>query len=373
VRIALFCPSYGQVGGIEGIASELSAAFRRAGHEVVVLARDDITGTNPRDDVRVVRLPYHQFPRRARHLARQLRFLRQLPAALSGLRRALVEARSDVVLVLSITSYAPYMIGLGRTAPVVVSLEGGEPGGEFTANPRMLRWALRRATRVVACARSLAASARALAPDIESRLTVIPNGVDPARFGDGPAYRHSRPYIAAVGRLVPQKGFDVLLQAFANVPIPVDLLIAGDGPERPRLERLRERLRVDGRVHLLGNTDADAVATLYRGAAVVAVPSRWEGLPLVCLEAMASGRAVVATRVDGIPDVVVDGETGLLVPRDDPQKLAEALTALLSDPPRCARFGQSARDVVRRELTWETVANRYMRTLTEAAAGPRQG
>jgi glycosyltransferase involved in cell wall biosynthesis len=369
VRIALFCPSYGQVGGIEAIASALIAAFRRAGHEVVVLARSDVAGGSQSGDVQVVRLAYHQMPRRVRHVARQLRFLRQLPGALSALRHAVLEARSDVVLVLAITSYAPYMIGLSRAVPVVVSLEGGEPGGEFTANPRMLRWALRRATRVIACARSLAASARALAPDIESRLTVIPNGVDPARFGDAPPYRHSRPYIAAVGRLVPQKGFDVLLQAFAGIPIPVDVLIAGDGPERPHLERMRERLHLQGRVHLLGSMHPAAVAGFYRGSAVVAVPSRWEGLPLVCLEAMASGRAVVASRVDGIPDAVVDGETGLLVPRDDPEKLAGALTALLSDPPRCARFGERARELVHRELTWETVSERYMRTLAEATAG----
>jgi glycosyltransferase involved in cell wall biosynthesis len=237
----------------------------------------------------------------------------------------------------------------------------------------MLRWALRRASRVVACARSLAASASALAPDIESRLSFIPNGVDPARFVDAPPYLHSRPYIAAVGRLVPQKGFDVLLEAFAGVPIPVDVLIAGDGPERPRLERMRERLGLHGRVHLLGNMDAAAVAGLYRGSAVVAVPSRWEGLPLVCLEAMASGRAVVASRVDGIPDAVVDGETGLLVPRDDPERLAAALTALLSDPARCVRFGERARVIVQRDLTWETVAQRYMSTLAEAAAASRRG
>jgi glycosyltransferase involved in cell wall biosynthesis len=95
-------------------------------------------------------------------------------------------------------------------------------------------------------------------------------------------------------------------------------------------------------------------------------------LPLVCLEAMASGRAIVASRVDGIPDAVADGETGLLVPRDDPEKLAEALIALLSDPARCARFGERAREVVQREFTWETVADRYLRTLAEAAVSPRR-
>ncbi len=117
MRIALFCPSYGQVGGIEGTASELIAAFRNAGHDVTVLARGDAAASTREADVPVIRLPYHQLPRRARHVARQLRFLRQLPRAMSGLRRAVVEARSDVVLVLAITSYAPYAIGLSGGPP----------------------------------------------------------------------------------------------------------------------------------------------------------------------------------------------------------------------------------------------------------------
>src|SRR5207245_2236045 len=153
-----------------------------------------------------------------------------------------------------------------------------------------------------------------------------------------PAYAHPRSYVAAVGRLVPQKGFDVLLEAFARLDAPeVDLLIAGDGPERRRLEALRERLGLGARVHLLGAVDRATVASLYRGARLVACPSRWEGLPLVCLEAMASGRAVVASRVDGIPDAVGDGETGLLVPPEDPVVLAAALGALLEDGPRRER------------------------------------
>jgi glycosyltransferase involved in cell wall biosynthesis len=210
---------------------------------------------------------------------------------------------------------------------------------------------------------------QALAPEIAARLSVIPNGVEPERFTDGPAYAHPRPYVAAVGRLVAHKGLDVLLEAFAHLAAPeVDLLIAGDGPERPRLEALRDRLGLGVRVHLLGAVDGTSVASLYRGARLVACPSRWEGLPLVCLEAMASGRAVVASRVDGIPDAVRDGETGLLVPPEDPVALAAALRTLLEDGPRRERFGARGRALVRDELTWTSVAERYLAVLAEAAA-----
>src|SRR5213083_1575653 len=296
VRIALFCPSYGQVGGIEEKARVLIEAFRARDHAVTVLARGE-PGTSSHDgDVPVVRSEYHQMPRRARHVARQLRFLRERPRATRALRRAVADAGSEVVLTLAITSYAPYVSALAAAAPLVLSLEGVEPG----------------------------------------------------LFADGRAHPHARPYVAAVGRLVPQKGFDVLLEAFARLDAPeVDLLIAGDGPERRRLEALRARLGLAARVHLLGAVDRAAVASLYRGARLVVCPSRWEGLPLVCLGAMASGRAVVASRVDGIPDAVGDGETGLLVPPEDPVALAGALRALLEDGPRRERLGARGRALVR--------------------------
>jgi glycogen(starch) synthase len=363
VRIALFCPSFGQVGGIETKAERLIAAFRAAGHEVVVLARG---ATEPPATVPIVRVPFHQAPRRVRHVSRQLRFGRQLPGAVSALRRAAVAARCDVVLTLAITSYAPYAAALARVAPVVFSLEGGEPGGRFTSNPVWLRRALRCATRVVACARSLARSAAELVPDLGARLSVVPNGVDPERFAAGPAHDHPRPYVLAVGRLVHQKGFDVLLEAFARVASEVpsaDLLIAGDGPERAALEQRRTGLGLEGRVTFLGNAAPPRVAELYRGAALVACPSRWEGLPLVCLEAMASGRAVIASAVDGIPDAVADGETGVLVPREDSAALAAALAGLLRDDVRRDRLGTRGRERVRAEFTWDTVTRRYLDVL----------
>jgi starch synthase len=83
---------------------------------------------------------------------------------------------------------------------------------------------------------------------------------------------------------------------------------------------------------------------------------------------MAIGRAVVASRVDGIPDAVVDGETGLLVPPENPGALAAALAALLADPIRCANFGRRGREVVRQELTWEKAAERYLQTLAAATS-----
>jgi len=290
---------------------------------------------------------------------------------MSAFRRALAEAQADVILTLAISSYAPYAIGLARTAPVVMSLEGGGPG--FARHPRLMRRALNRARRVVAVATSLARSAAALAPGVEARLVVIPNGVDPAPFASGPVFSHPRRYVLAVARLSREKGIDVLLDAFAALgPAAgeMDLLVAGDGPERPALLAQRARLRLDARVHFLGEVDAAGLPALYRGAALLACPSRWEGLPLVCLEAMASGRAVVATAVDGTPDAVVDGETGVLVPPDDPGALARAIESVLRAPGRADRLGAQGASVVRERFAWSGIAERYLAELA-AASGAR--
>jgi glycosyltransferase involved in cell wall biosynthesis len=369
VRIAVFCPSYGDVGGIETIADSLIAEFRRAGHAVLVLARDDRATARARSDVPVLRLGFHQLPRRARHFARQLRFARQFRGALIELRRAITGFGGDVVLGLAVSTYAPYVAGLGRTIPVVLSLQGGEARDEFTSRPRALRAALRRAAWVVACARSLAEHAKSLEPGVAARLTVVPNGVDPRRFASGPAFAHPRPYVVAVGRLVRQKGFDVLLEAFARLqPAGVDLLLAGDGPERASLEEAGRRLGVEDRLHLFGALGPEAVASLYRGALLAACPSRWEGLPVVCLEAMASGRAIVATTVDGIPDAVADGETGLLVPPDDPTALAHALGRLLEDQALRARLGAAGQRAATERFAWPRIASAYLGALAEATS-----
>jgi glycosyltransferase involved in cell wall biosynthesis len=369
VRIALFCPSYGQVGGIETKAERLIAGFRGAGHAVTVLARGEPSVADA-DGVRVTRVRFHQLPRRMRHVARELRFRAAAPGVGAALLAAAESAGADVVLSLAITSYAPYVGRLARRLPVVLSLEGGEPGGVFTARPRPLRRALLHARRVVACAGSLAKAAIALAPEIADRLTVVPNGVDAARFAAATPWSHPRPYILAVGRLVAQKGFDVLLDALSRAAdgLGVDCLIAGDGPDRAALEARRNAAGLGARVRFLGTVGLDALPALYRGAVLVACPSRWEGLPLVVLEAMATGRPVVASAVDGIPDAVVDGETGILVPPEEPAALAEAITRLVRDPGASERLGAAGAVRAHDQFGWPRITAAYLDVLAAATA-----
>jgi glycosyltransferase involved in cell wall biosynthesis len=182
------------------------------------------------------------------------------------------------------------------------------------------------------------------------RIEVVYNGVDLPANGD---YRRNDPArIGEVARLCDVKGQRELLQALARLP-EARLVLAGrdleqGGAFQDELERESERLGIRERVEFGFHEDVPA---LLETLDVVALPSWTEGLPLVLLEAMARGRPVVATPVGGTPELVTDGETGLLVPPRDPEALAEALRRVLDDPDLARRLGEAARARVAERFT----------------------
>jgi glycosyltransferase involved in cell wall biosynthesis len=258
--------------------------------------------------------------------------------------------------------------------PAIFTAHNLVPGVAGASAGRRLQRALmgrvaRRAVRVAAVSRAVMETVVALGVDRE-RISVIPNGIDAAPFETGCNCAAVRagfgapleaPLIVAVGRLAPEKGFDTLLRAF---PATLDahseahLILAGEGPEQERLKALitAELPHAALHVHLAGQVTA--VAPLLCAADVVAIPSREEGQGIVALEAMAAGRAIVATRVGGLTETVPDGECGLLVPPDSPASLAAALIALLADPERRARFGNAGRRRVVEEYTLDRMLSR---------------
>ena len=229
--------------------------------------------------------------------------------------------------------------------PYVVTLHGTDVALARRA-PRLARAVLRRARGVIAVSTALAEEARALGA---AEVAVVRNGVElPPEAGREAA----EPYVLYAGRLSPEKGVEELLQAAQGLP----LVVAGDGPLRARVPGA------------LGWVPRQELGRLLAGAAVVACPSRREGFGVACAEAMAYGRAVVASDVGGLRDLVRDGETGLLVPPRDPAALRAALDRLLGDPGLRARLGAAAREHVRELCDWnriteETIAV-YRRALT---------
>lgn len=187
-------------------------------------------------------------------------------------------------------------------------------------------------------------------------VRVVTNGV-PLPDVQTPAARRGTGFVVgAVGRLHQQKGFDVLIGAVARVP-GSRLVLVGDGPERLPLQRLAAELGIADRVEVTGWTSS---ATAYLPTFdVLALPSRYEGLPLVLLEGMLVGNAIVATGVGSIPDGLRDGETGLLVPVDDVAALAAALRRMKADPALRLGLGAAASERAHRLFTAAAMARAY--------------
>lgn len=201
------------------------------------------------------------------------------------------------------------------------------------------------------------------------RITTVPNGIDTARFAapvDRAEVRRrlgldpGAPVVGTVGRLAAIKDQVTLLEAFALVWSAYPeawLLLVGEGPMRPELEARAMILGIAGRVQFLG--DRSDVPELLGAMDVFALSSVSEGLPLTVLEAMAAGLPVVSTRVGGVPEAVVDGETGLLTPPKDPRALADALIGLLADPMERRRLGAAGRTRARERFDLGRMVDAY--------------
>lgn len=190
------------------------------------------------------------------------------------------------------------------------------------------------------------------------RIRVMPLGLDLDRFLGGESARgHLRaelglapdtPTVGIVARLVPIKAHEVFLEAAARLTRRVAgavFVIVGDGERRAALEAEVQRHGLRGRVHFLGwRRDLERI---YADLDVVALSSRNEGSPVSLIEAMAAGRPVVSTRVGGVPDLIEDGRTGMLVAAGAPEALAEAIGALLANPDRARAMGEAGRQRVR--------------------------
>jgi N-acetyl-alpha-D-glucosaminyl L-malate synthase BshA len=203
------------------------------------------------------------------------------------------------------------------------------------------------------------------------KMEVIPNGVDINRFNPKINGKETKerlgikhdPVILFVGILNFHKGVEYLIKSFSKVirAVPnAKLVIAGDGPQRDYIIKLIDNLNLKKSVKMIGKVRDDDLLRVYAASDVLVLPSLMEGFGMVLIEAMACGKPCVASRAGGVEDVIVDGETGFIVPPADSDSLYQAIHDILIDDMLSKKFGVAGRKRVEENFTWDHIARRTL-------------
>lgn len=381
MKIAIFASAFHpSLGGVEELVRQLAHALKRAGHEAIIITERwprDLPASEDYEGLRVYRFPFRILS--VGPLAAQVKSALSLLATGRAIQKQVVallrREAVDVVHIQCVTSNALYARNAARQLklPFIVTLQGEltmDATGIYQrseAARNRLRGALESADAITGCSGQTVAEAEAFfGSPFGARGHVVYNGIRLADFENVAPEPHPQPYILGIGRHVPQKGFDVLLRAYAAarqkaaslIDFP-DLLLAGDGPLRGELEAMARDLKLEGHAHLVGRVNRGGAVALFKGCEFFVLPSRHEPMGIVNLEAMAAGRAVVASRVGGVPELVEDGQNGLLVLPDDAVALSHALLRLTEDSALLARLGECGSQRVR-AFDWDAIAAQYL-------------
>jgi glycogen(starch) synthase len=357
-RIVFFTESFWpSIGGVEVLASPFGEAMIERGYDFVVVTGRTEDETPDVDEYRGIEI--HRFPFVQTILRRQVE---EMAVTMSRLTRLYADLRPDVFHVNFTGPGVMFHVSAAarHPAPTVVAIQVAIP--ERRDQGLLAGRLLRSAEWVTANSQRMLEYTRSLVPEIASRSSTIYNGL-PLPPLDATPSRLDEPLLLCLGRVVADKGFDLAIRALPAVLARAPgarLVIAGDGSDRANLESMAVELGVDRQVDFTGRIEREQVPALIESATMVLMPSRWEeAFGLVALEAAQMARPVVATRVGGLPEVVVDRETGLLVPREDPGALADAIIELITDRSRAREMGLRARERSVEVFGWARYVDEY--------------
>jgi len=271
--------------------------------------------------------------------------------------------------------HAAMLLASELQLPYIVSVHGLDAYSTQQVQGRAGEWCRRISRRVYRSARRVICISEHVREAVlegtrESRTSVVYNGVDPSFFSPPEIPAPGARKILSVGNLIPIKRHDVLIRSFATLSsefADLQLEIIGEGPERPRLESLANQLNVSNRVVFLGRRSRRQVAESMRQCTIFALPSAYEGLGCVYLEAMATAKPVIGCRGQGIAEIIQHGSNGFLIGPDNDRELALAIEMLLRDENRMRSLGVAARDTILDRLTLDHQADRLARIYRECA------
>ncbi len=368
MHILIVNSEYPPIGGGAGNASaHIARELVKLGQQVTVLTAryGDLAREQDDQGVRVLRLPTLRRKADRSTATEQMAFM--VSAALLGFPIVL-RLRPQIALAFfgAPSGAAAWFWSIFVSLPYVVALRGGDVPGfrpyDFARVHKrlapLLRRVWRRAAGVVANSQGLRALGHAFEPKVP--IAVIPNGVDLEQFKVAQR-KWQPPRLLFVGRVVYQKGLDILLNALGALKASSWTIdIVGDGPRREKLQAQAHELGIADRLNFLGWKNGEELVQRYAEANLFVYPSRHEGMPNAVLEAMACSLPVLATHIAGNEELVAHNETGLLVPAEDAKALRAALSSMLADAEGRQRMGAAARKRVETQYSWQRVSKEYL-------------
>jgi len=381
MRILTYSSPYPpELGGMQSHVYNLTQACARMGHEVrVVTARSQRSARVQQSDgpISVVRIPYANVPKTMT--------LQYLSASAAYLTWLVLTWRPDI---LHVHSFWPDLLATKHLYPLVRIVHTAHESlflimAEQERYHRRLRFIVSNVDGLIGPSDELLNVARGFG--IPERSSIfLPNGVDSEKFSPSVpgvvreryALSPSTKIVLCPRRLVPKNGVNFLIESIPAILLmhpDTVLVIVGEGPERERLESRARELNILEQVLFAGGISNDEINGYYADAELVVLPSLKEATSISALEAMSCAKPIVASNVGGLPYLVDEGVTGLLVPPADPSALAKAINELLSSPERRRAMGAAARARVLSELTWDHIASRTSEFYSQVLSQPRNG
>ncbi|NOT57248.1 MAG: glycosyltransferase family 4 protein [Deltaproteobacteria bacterium] len=365
-----------QTGGVATFLDSLQRFLRQQGHSVYVLLPGSSHDITPRAST--TDAIEHEFYMRVPFvpgviLKGILAFFLFCPVTILRLSRFLEENAIDLVLLEYPLPYMFYFTVLQklRNVKIIVGIHGDDVLSLHLA-PKHEQWVVKHLIRdanwVLAHSASLLSQIRDRVPQLNGNHSYIPYGIEAeplrvlAQYPKNAFSLTSHPYVLTVAKLYERKGLDVLLQAIQKLGAMVQahrFVIVGDGPEEHSLKQLASRLGIEELVIFTGELQKPEIAQLLQNCEFFVLPSRSEPFGITLLEAMTFGKAIIATKVGGIPEFVIDGHNGVLIPPDDSTALAEQIRRVMNDRELRARIGKNGLMVVEEKYDYTVLIRRY--------------
>jgi glycosyltransferase involved in cell wall biosynthesis len=367
MRILIVNSEYPPIGGGAGNASaHIAEQLKKSGHNVMVVTSHfaKLPYRERSENLTVYRVPSIRRRQDRSNPLEQIIFI--LSASFWTLSLIPHFRPNATLAFFGVPSGAiTWLIKMVYRIPYVISLRGGDVPGfrpyDFHIYHKLiapfLRVIWKNASVVIANSSGLRDLAHTF--DASFEIPIIPNGVDLELFKKGER-DWSSPRLLSVGRIVHQKGLDLAMHALGRLKdLNWEWQIAGDGPEMQALQSLAQELGIEQRVFFLGWQSREQIIESYRRANVFLFPSRHEGMPNAILEAMSSGLPVIASCIAGNEELVIEGQTGYLVPSEDIEVLQDALKKMLTDSALRQQMGDASRRRVEENYSWESTAQQY--------------